>query len=81
VQTLGTRWEGDGQISRDVSRETVRLYKKYAGRGPTTARTYLSDDLVVTVLHETLTQAEKTLSDADRADQVREQRRVFQESF
>ena len=45
-----------------ISREIVRLQAEYYGKGPTKAKTYIVDDLVVVVLEESFTRAEKTLT-------------------
>lgn len=66
---------------RAISRGMVSLYKKYAGRGPTDARTYLSDDLVVVVLRDTMTTAEKTLAESGKRELVLECRRGYQETM
>lgn len=59
----------------------VALYKEYVGRGPTRARAYIEDDLIVVVLQDTMTKAEETLAEEDEADLVRGVRRVFQGKF
>lgn len=69
------------ELGREISREIVGLFKKYAGRGPTYARTYVHDDLVVTMLHDTMTRGEQTLKDEDAEDKVRELRHIFQDAF
>ena len=77
--------EAEGQTTRErareISRGVVNLYKKHTGRGPSHARTHIHEDLVVTLLRDTMTQAEQTLKDEDRAEMIREQRRVFQDAF
>jgi uncharacterized protein YbcI len=69
------------EVARQISRGMVNLYKKYTGRGPSHARTHVHDDLIVTLLTDTMTPAERTLRDEDRDEMVREQRRVFQDAF
>ena len=66
------------ESARAISRELVALTKEYSGRGPTGAKTYLHDDLVVCVLHDTLTQAELSLAAEARTELVGEIRRSFQ---
>lgn len=68
-------------LNRDISRAIVALFKEATGRGPGRARTYIEDGLVVTVLHDTMTKAERTLKDEQHADQVRSLRRLFQGTF
>jgi len=62
-----------------ISNLVVRLLSQYTGRGPTKARTYLNDDLVTVVLHDSLTHAERTLVDKGRSELVLETRRTFQD--
>ncbi len=68
-------------LNRDISRAMVALFKESTGRGPTHARTYIESGLVVTVLHDTMTKAERTLKDDHKADTVRDLRRIFQGTF
>lgn len=56
----------------------VSLFKHYVGRGPTEARTYFNEPLLTVLLFDTLTKAERSLAEDDRANLVREVRRGFQ---
>ena|SRR5687768_4750399 len=67
-----------GSDAQVISAGMVRIYKEMAGRGPTKARTEISDNMVVTVLSDSLTQAELTLAQKENADRVRELRRTLQ---
>jgi len=69
---------GGNSPSLAISNLTVRLLSQYTGRGPTKARTYLSDDLVTIVLQDSLTQAERTLVDKGESEIVLATRRTFQ---
>ena len=64
-----------------ISREIVRLQAEYYGKGPTRAKTYIVDDLVVVVLEETFTRAEKTLADRGERDAIQHIRRRFQQQM
>jgi uncharacterized protein YbcI len=70
-----------GEIRATISREIVRLQAEYYGKGPTRARTYVFDDLVVVVLEETFTRAEKTLVQRGEADAIQHIRRRFQQQM
>ena|SRR5215212_3286190 len=70
-----------GSLNREISRAMVALYKEYVGRGPTHARAYVHDDLVVVILQDTMIRAEKTLAGEGEEDLVRGVRRVFQGKF
>lgn len=69
-----------GKALAGISNGMVRLYREYFGRGPTAAKTYALDDLVICVLRDGLTAAERTLFAHGRADAVREIRSAFQDA-
>ncbi len=62
-----------------ISEGMVALLKDYYGVGPTQAKTYYQDDLVVCVLRGGFTRVEQTLLAGDRGHAVIEQRMAFQE--
>jgi uncharacterized protein YbcI len=68
-----------GAVLTEISDGMVALLKDYYGVGPTQAKTYYSDDLVVCVLRGGFTRVEQTLLDGDRGRAVIEQRMAFQE--
>jgi uncharacterized protein YbcI len=63
-----------------LSNAIVGLYKEYYGKGPTKARSYYLDDMVVCVLRGGLTRAEQTLARSGRTQAVARQRHEFQEA-
>jgi uncharacterized protein YbcI len=64
-----------------IAREMVALHRQYYGRGPTKAKTYISGDIVVVVLEETFTKAERTLIERGEADGIQGIRRRFQRAM
>jgi uncharacterized protein YbcI len=50
-------------------------------KGPTWAKTYIADDLVVVVLEETFTRAEKTLAERGEREAIQHIRRRFQQQM
>lgn len=68
-------------LDREISRAVVAIYKEYIGRGSTLARTTITDDMVVCVLHDSLTTAERTLIASDGPETVRKLRRKFQDAM
>jgi uncharacterized protein YbcI len=70
-----------GEMRAMISREMVRLQAEYYGKGPTKAKTYIVEDLVVVVLEETFTRAEKTLADRGERDAIEQIRRRFQQQM
>jgi uncharacterized protein YbcI len=68
-----------GSKSSAISTMTVRLLSQYTGRGPTKARTFFNEDMVIVVLQDTLTKGERTLVDNDRDNLVLRTRLTFQQ--
>lgn len=56
----------------------VRAQKEFFGKGPTSAKSYMLDDMLLIVMRGGLTTAEKTMLEFGRADQVREFRQIFE---
>jgi uncharacterized protein YbcI len=71
----------DGAVRSAISQAIVRIHAEHYGKGATQAKTYTWDDLVVTVLRDVLTVAERTLIGVGKADTVREVRTTFQFSL
>ncbi len=70
-----------GEMRATISSEIVRLQAEYYGKGPTKAKTYLVEDLVVVVLEESFTRAEKTLIDRGEREAIQQIRRRFQQQM
>jgi uncharacterized protein YbcI len=70
-----------GEARAAISREMTRLHREYYGHGPTKSKTYITDDLVVVVLGETFTRAERTLVERGEMDAVQQIRRRFQQKM
>jgi uncharacterized protein YbcI len=71
----------DGAVRSAISQAIVSIHAEHYGKGATQAKTYAWDNVVVTVLRDVLTTAERTLADAGRADTVREVRGTFQSAM
>ena len=70
-----------GETRAKISKEIVRLQSEYYGKGPTKAKTYIVDDLVVVVLEESFTRAEKTLVERGEREAIQHIRRRFQQQM
>lgn len=68
-----------GEILTRISAGLVALLKEYYGRGPTQAKTYYEDDLVVCLLRGGYSRVEQTLLEGGRGEAVIAQRMEFQE--
>jgi uncharacterized protein YbcI len=71
----------DGALRAAISRAIVRIHAEHYGKGATQAKTYASENLIVTVLRDVFTTVESTLIGLDRADTVRAVRTTFQTSM
>jgi uncharacterized protein YbcI len=77
LASAGDPAQGDSLLSR-ISTETVRTMKQYYGKGPISAKSYLADDLLFTVMRGGITQSEQTMLKAGREDTVRQFRQEFE---
>lgn len=70
-----------GKTLSQISNEMVGLHKRYYGKGPTKAKTYMVDDVVICLLGGGLTTVERTLLGDGRVETVHAMRRTFQEAM
>ena len=77
TRTDTTRAEGD--VLTAISDGMVALLKDFYGRGPTRAKSYYHDDLVVCLLRGGFTRVEQTLLEGGRGSAVIQQRMEFQD--
>ena|SRR5436309_2083221 len=70
-----------GEVREQIASRIVQLQSEYYGRGPTRAKTYMLDDLVVVVLEETFTRAERTLVGRGETGAIQQIRRRFQQQM
>jgi uncharacterized protein YbcI len=71
--------ESTGEARTAISNGMVALLKSYYGVGPTQAKTYYHDDLVVCLMRGGFTRVEQTLLEGGRTGAVIQQRMEFQE--
>lgn len=71
----------DGPLRVEIANAFGRLQSEYYGRGPSRARIVASDDVVVVILEETFTPAEKTLIARGEGEPVQNIRRRFQQAM
>jgi len=69
-----------GAIASQISRDIVRLHANLYGRGPTKAKTHLTEEYAMCILEEVFTPAEKTLIRAGNHEQVKATRDAFQDA-
>ncbi|MEA2211967.1 MAG: hypothetical protein QOF83_1915 [Solirubrobacteraceae bacterium] len=71
--------QSHGEALTAISDGLVALLKEFYGRGPTRAKSYYEDDLVVCVLRGGFTRVEQTLLEGGRGSAVIQQRMAFQD--
>jgi uncharacterized protein YbcI len=70
-----------GALNAAIARTIVRYHAEQLGRGPTKAQAFHRDNLIVVVLEDTMTRAERTLVASGGTDAVLHTRRAFQDSL
>ncbi|MDQ6777657.1 MAG: DUF2294 domain-containing protein [Actinomycetota bacterium] len=70
-----------GDLSAALSNAIVALFAEYTGRGATKSRTYVHENLIVCVLHDSMTKGERSLVRDGKEEAVLAIRRTYQESM
>ena len=79
--TDGVDAERDSSPEAAISNAMVGLKKRFFGKGPHKAQTFIHGRYVFTVLEGGLARSEETLLEAGRDDDVRANRLLFQETM
>jgi uncharacterized protein YbcI len=67
-----------GELNAAVTSALVGIHNQYLGRGPKTASTFHHGNVLVTLMNDVLTHAEKSLTQAQHTDAVSHMRHLFQ---
>jgi uncharacterized protein YbcI len=70
-----------GELNAAVTSAIVGIHNAHLGRGPKTASTFYKDNVIVTLMHDVMTHAEKTLADNQHIDAVNQMRHLFQKTM
>jgi uncharacterized protein YbcI len=70
-----------GELREGISNVVVKVFADHMGRGPTKVRSFVDGDIVVCLLQETMTKAERSLVKAGREATVLRMRSDFQETM
>jgi len=70
--------ETGGNLLTRISNEMVNAQKKFFGKGPTSAKSYMFDDMLFIVMRGGFTTAEKTMLEFGQPDLVRQFRQIFE---
>lgn len=68
-----------GELNAALARAVVRLHHDYMGRGPSTARAFFRENVVVVVVERVMTAAERSLAGSGRHRGVRDVHRELLE--
>ncbi|HEX6780654.1 MAG TPA: Na-translocating system protein MpsC family protein [Solirubrobacterales bacterium] len=70
-----------GELNAAVTREVIRVQNECHGRGPKKAFSFHNGNVLVTVLEEVLTPAERKLASSGESDAVLRMRGLYQRSM
>ena len=70
-----------GELNAAVTREVIRIQNESHGRGPKKAYSFHNGNVLVTILEEVLTPAERKLAGSGESDAVLRMRRLYQRSM
>jgi uncharacterized protein YbcI len=70
-----------GELNAAITSALVGIQTEYLGRGPRRASTFHYGHVLVTLMHEVLTPAEKSLTRTNQTDAVNHIRHLFQETM
>ena len=73
--------EPQGELLASISNMVVSVYADHLGRGPTKARTFITEGVITCVLEDTLTRAERKLVESGRQTPVLDIRSTLQETM
>jgi uncharacterized protein YbcI len=70
-----------GELNAAITSALVGIHTQYLGRGPTSASTFHYGNVMVTLLRDVLTPAEKSLTQTNQRAAVHHIRHLFQETM
>ncbi len=70
-----------GELNAAVTSALVGIHNEYLGHGPRRASTFHYGNVLVTLMHDVLTNAEKSLARTNRGDAVNHVRQLFQQTM
>ena len=70
-----------GDLNAAITSALVGIQTGYLGRGPQSASTFHQNNVIVTLLHDVMTQAERSLAADDQEEAVTHMRHLFQKTM
>src|SRR5207248_3333814 len=77
-ETSPSELQTQGELAQAISNAIVALMREYTGRGATQSRTYVHENLIVCLMHDSLTKGEQSLVMNGEKQFVLEMRRKCQ---
>ena len=81
ARRLGEQGPTGGRLNEALARSVVRIQREYMGRGPTRARAFFRQNMVVVLLEDVFTTGERSLVADGDVDAVLELRKRFQRAM
>ena len=75
------RVPGAGRLNQELARAIVRRHKRILGRGPTKAQVFYHGNVVVVVMEDALTEAERRLAARGEREAVLSMRHRYQDTM
>lgn len=76
--TVDSTLLGGGELNAAITSAVVGVHHRHLGRGPKSATTFYKDNVVVTLMHEVMTHAERSLAENAQGDAVTNMRHLLQ---
>jgi uncharacterized protein YbcI len=70
-----------GELNAAITSAVVGIHTTHLGRGPRTASTFHKDNVIVTIMHDVMTHAEKALAENEHEEAVSQMRHLFQKAM
>ena len=70
-----------GELNAAVTSALVGIYRKHLGRGPSSASTYQHENAVAVIMHDVMTNAEKSLALSGSEPAVTNMRHLYQKTM
>jgi uncharacterized protein YbcI len=74
-------WPTSGRLNQQIANAVVRGHKRFLGRGPTKAQAFFRHNIVVVVMEDSLTEAERRLTSSGDREAVLGMRHRFEETM